>query len=79
MTRRTRPRFLPLVVALAVTIASPALAIKGGSNSVDPGGMRSHVVQIKGPGGTHLFLSGEEAIKSMTIGKGLKVTLFASE
>lgn len=33
----------------------------------------------KGPNGTHLFLSGEEAIKSMTIGKGLKVTLFAGE
>jgi putative heme-binding domain-containing protein len=33
----------------------------------------------KGPGGTHLFLSGEEAIKSMTVGKGLKVTLFADE
>ncbi|HSQ55683.1 MAG TPA: PVC-type heme-binding CxxCH protein, partial [Gemmata sp.] len=33
----------------------------------------------KGPNGTHLFLSGEDAIKSMTIGKGLKVTLFASE
>ncbi|MBA4062625.1 MAG: dehydrogenase [Isosphaera sp.] len=33
----------------------------------------------KGPDGTHLFLSGEDAIKSMTIGKGLKVTLFASE
>ncbi|MCI0702092.1 MAG: HEAT repeat domain-containing protein, partial [Planctomycetia bacterium] len=33
----------------------------------------------KGPNGTHLFLSGEEAIKSMTIGKGMKVTLFADE
>ncbi len=33
----------------------------------------------KGPNGTHLFLSGEEAIKSMTVGKGLKVNLFASE
>jgi putative heme-binding domain-containing protein len=33
----------------------------------------------KGPNGTHLFLSGEDAIKSMTIGKGLKVTLFADE
>jgi putative heme-binding domain-containing protein len=32
-----------------------------------------------GPNGTHLFLSGEEAIKHMTIGKGLKVTLFADE
>jgi len=33
----------------------------------------------RGPNGTHLFLSGEDAIKSMTIGKGLNVTLFASE
>jgi putative heme-binding domain-containing protein len=32
-----------------------------------------------GPNGTHLFLSGEEAIQKMTIGKGLKVTLFADE
>ncbi|QDU19374.1 PVC-type heme-binding CxxCH protein [Urbifossiella limnaea] len=33
----------------------------------------------KGPGGTHLFLTGEESIKSMTVAKGLKVTLFADE
>jgi putative heme-binding domain-containing protein len=32
-----------------------------------------------GPHGEHLFLGGEEAIKQMTIGKGLKVNLFASE
>ena len=32
-----------------------------------------------GPNGEHLFLDGEEAIKQMTIGKGLKVNLFASE
>lgn len=32
-----------------------------------------------GPNGTHIFLDGEEAIKKMTIAKGLKVTLFASE
>jgi putative heme-binding domain-containing protein len=32
-----------------------------------------------GPNGEHIFLDGEEAIKKMTIGKGLKVTLFASE
>ncbi len=29
--------------------------------------------------GTHLFLSGEEAIKKMTLGKGVKVQLFADE
>src|SRR5262249_10657541 len=31
------------------------------------------------PGGKHIFLSGEEAISKMTVAKGLKVTLFASE
>ncbi|QJW92716.1 PVC-type heme-binding CxxCH protein [Frigoriglobus tundricola] len=33
----------------------------------------------RGPGGEHIFLSGEGAIKAMTLGKGLKVNLFASE
>lgn len=32
-----------------------------------------------GPNGEHLFLSGEEAIKSMTVAKGYKVNLFADE
>ena len=32
-----------------------------------------------GPNGKHLFLDGEEAIKKMTVAKGLKVNLFASE
>ncbi|MCS6866234.1 MAG: HEAT repeat domain-containing protein [Gemmataceae bacterium] len=32
-----------------------------------------------GPNGSHLFLSGEAAIKKMTVGKGLKVNLFADE
>jgi putative heme-binding domain-containing protein len=32
-----------------------------------------------GPGGTHLFLDGEAAIEKMTVAKGMKVTLFASE
>jgi putative heme-binding domain-containing protein len=32
-----------------------------------------------GPGGTHIFLDGEEAIQKMTIAKGMKVNLFASE
>ncbi len=32
-----------------------------------------------GPHGEHLFLSGEEAIGQMTVGKNLKVNLFASE
>ncbi|HMC64339.1 MAG TPA: GDSL-type esterase/lipase family protein, partial [Gemmataceae bacterium] len=32
-----------------------------------------------GPGGTFLFLDGEEAIKKMTVANGMKVSLFASE
>jgi putative heme-binding domain-containing protein len=32
-----------------------------------------------GPNGEHIFLSGEESIKRMKVGKGLKVELFASE
>jgi putative heme-binding domain-containing protein len=31
------------------------------------------------PGGKHIFLSGEDAIAKMTIGRGLNVNLFASE
>ena len=33
----------------------------------------------KGPAGAHVYLDGDEAIKQMTVGKGLKVELFASE
>ncbi len=33
----------------------------------------------KGPGGKHLFLGSEEAIKKMSVPKGMKVTLFAGE
>src|SRR5690349_22040598 len=36
----------------AVLLALPAAAIKGGHPSLDPSGLRRHVVQIKGPGGT---------------------------
>ena len=32
-----------------------------------------------GPNGEHIFLSGEEAIGKMTVAKGMKVNLFASE
>lgn len=39
-----------LLAALLGT--SPALAIKGGTKSQDPGGIRRSVVHIKGPGGT---------------------------
>jgi putative heme-binding domain-containing protein len=31
------------------------------------------------PGGKHLYLGGEEAIKKMTLAKGMKINLFASE
>src|SRR5262249_9115282 len=31
------------------------------------------------PGGKHVFLSGEDSLSQMTVGKGLKVGLFASE
>jgi putative membrane-bound dehydrogenase-like protein len=33
----------------------------------------------KGPNGAHVFLDGDEAVTKMTVGKGLKVELFASE
>ncbi len=33
----------------------------------------------KGPNGTHLFLSGEDEIKTMTLGKHMKINLFADE
>ena len=45
-------RLLTLVALLSGAALGPALAIKGGTSSVDPAGMRRHVVQIKGPGGT---------------------------
>jgi len=33
----------------------------------------------KGPDGSHIYLDGEQAIQKMTLGKNLKVNLFASE
>ncbi|HVS40274.1 MAG TPA: PVC-type heme-binding CxxCH protein, partial [Gemmataceae bacterium] len=33
----------------------------------------------KGPNGEHIFLSGEDEIKTMTLGKNLKINLFADE
>jgi glucose/arabinose dehydrogenase len=33
----------------------------------------------QGPGGSHVFLDGDDAVKLMTVGEGLKVDLFASE
>jgi len=56
----------------------------GGDLKVDDGNTPPFIPVITnkpgtGPNGEHLFLSGEEAIKSMTIAKGFKVELFASE
>ena len=57
---------------------------KGKEAKVDDSNLPKFVPVItnkpgRGPGGEHLFLSGEDAIKAMTLGKGLKVTLFADE
>lgn len=60
-------------------------AIASGNNyTVDDNNTPSFIPVITNkpgplPGGKHLFLSGEEEIKRMTVGKNLKVTLFASE
>jgi hypothetical protein len=46
-------RLPTLALALAAVLsAGPALAIKNGTRSSDPNGIRRHVVQIKGPNGT---------------------------
>ena len=58
--------------------------LKGGPLKVDDSNTKPFI-EIgtnkpgKGPNLTHLFLSGEEAIKKMTLGKNLKINLFASE
>lgn len=59
-------------------------AAQGKEYKVDDKGLSPHIpveTNKKGPldGGKHLFLSGEEAIKKMKVGKGLQVNLFASE
>ncbi len=57
---------------------------QGGDRKVDDGNAPPFV-PVKtnkpgaGPHGEHLFLSGEDAIAKMTVAKGMKVTLFASE
>ncbi len=57
---------------------------KGGDLKVDDNNTPPFIpVKTNKPGplngGKHLFLDGEESIKKMTVGKGLKVNLFASE
>jgi putative heme-binding domain-containing protein len=57
---------------------------QGGDLKVDDSQMPPFIPVITnkpglGPNGTHLFLDGEEAIQRMTVGKGMKVNLFASE
>jgi hypothetical protein len=50
---RMRPSLVSALAALGLlALATPALAIKGGTTSTDPNGLRKHVVQIKGPSGT---------------------------
>ena len=56
----------------------------GGDLKVDDGNTPPFVPVVTnkpgaGPGGAHVFLDGDEAIKSMTVAKGMKVNLFASE
>ena len=57
---------------------------QGGDAKVDDTNLPAEIpvktnISGKNPDGTHEFLSGEEAIKHMTMPKGCKVTLFASE
>lgn len=59
-------------------------AAKGSDLKVDDGNTASFVPVVTNkpgplPGGKHLFLDPEEAIQKMTVAKGMKVTLFASE
>ncbi|QEH35261.1 Auracyanin-A precursor [Aquisphaera giovannonii] len=57
---------------------------KGGDRRVDDGNTPPFI-PVKtnkpgaGPNGEHVLLGGEEAIAKMTLGKGLKINLFASE
>jgi azurin len=48
------------------------------SNAPPPIDARTNIPG-RGPGGAHVFLEGHEAIGKMTVAKGLKVELFASE
>jgi putative heme-binding domain-containing protein len=57
---------------------------QGGDLKVDDGNTPPFIPVVTnkpgaGPNGAHIFLSGEEAIAKMTVAKGMKVALFASE
>jgi len=52
MTLPRQPVSIALAAAFLLFALAPASAIKGGASSHDPAGIRRHVVQIKGPGGT---------------------------
>ena len=59
-------------------------AAKGESAKVSEGNLPEYIPVISNkpgplPGGKHLFLSGEEAIKKMTVHEKMKVELFADE
>jgi putative heme-binding domain-containing protein len=60
-------------------------AVAGGSDAKVDDSNTPPFIPVKtnkpgtGPGGTHVFLGGEEAIKKMTVAKGMKINLFASE
>jgi putative heme-binding domain-containing protein len=59
-------------------------AARGQSLKADDSNLPPHIPVVtnkpgKGPNGTHLFLTGEESLAAMTVGKGLKVQLFADE
>jgi putative heme-binding domain-containing protein len=57
---------------------------KGGDLKVDDGNAPPFIPVVTNkpgplPGGKHIFLSGDDEIKKMTVAKGFKVNLFASE
>ena len=59
-------------------------AAQGKKHTIDDSNVPPHIPVVTNkpgplPGGKHIFFSGEEAIEKMTIAKGMKVNLFASE
>jgi glucose/arabinose dehydrogenase len=57
---------------------------KGADLTIDDSNLPKHIPVLtnlagKGPGGSHIFATGEGAIKSMKVHEGMKVSLFASE
>jgi putative heme-binding domain-containing protein len=59
-------------------------AAQGKTYKVDDSGHKPFIPVVtnkpgKGPGGEHIYLDGQEAIKLMTVGKNLKINLVASE